>query len=328
MRILDLPLEDCSLPATSSAPTSQSPTGLGDPADRALVGSILLGFHEPEELVEDESSKIFDPGGADIRTAAELAELAEHYRESLLGVLHATLPRSVNKSAAVRTAEIGSGGPVLRCTKLLLDTGASAGNYIGAEALRQLDAANKAAGRDAVRRHPCRQRARLGDGTTVLEVSEAVTLQVGLLDDYGERQKPIFTQMYVVAGLGDQIIIGLEDILGNYYDYFEHVLRQARKQSVAIRDTTEHYGALIHLYAEADCEISKRFPRSATLLRIASSARRTGTKYKYWKSLIMADSDHSEVMQSEDGGTATSFLVSHLHGIAYSDDRVEKRVYA
>jgi hypothetical protein len=284
------------------------------------VGSILLGPHKPEEIVEDESSKIFDPGGSGIRTAADVAG---HYRESLLWVLHTKLPRSVHRSAVVRTAMVGNGGPVTRVTKLLLDTGASSGSYIGEDGVQRIDETNRASGRNAVRRHPCRQRARLGDGKTVLEVSEMVYLQVGLLDDYGEPLEPIFTPMYIVPGLGDQIIIGLEEILGNYYDYFEHVLRQHRKKSVATRDTTQLYGELIQLYAKADSEISKRSPRSATLLRMASSARRTGAKYNYWKSLIMADSDHSEVEQTEDGGSTTSFLVSSLHGVAYSDDRVE-----
>jgi len=48
------------------------------------------------------------------------------------------------------------------------------------------------------------------------------------LDDYGSPTEPMYTELYVVDGLGDEVIIGLPDILGSYFDFFVSALTCCR----------------------------------------------------------------------------------------------------
>ena len=159
----------------------------------------------------------FDPGG--LNCSESLKDSSKSPCTShLLRIMHEYVPRSKNKSVVVREAIVTSDDCIGETflEKLTLDTGASNGNYIG----KQFIQSNF---REAVY-EPCNHRVRLGDGESIMTIKQTVTLNISLLDDYGERTKPIATEFYVSDSLGNEAIIGLPELLGNYFEYFMHVL--------------------------------------------------------------------------------------------------------
>ena len=79
-----------------------------------------------------------------------------------------------------------------------------------------------------VEREPCHHPVQLGDGRTKVICTEMVTLDVALYASDGTLQEPISTVFHILPHLGDRMIIGLPDILGNYYDIFTTILEEAR----------------------------------------------------------------------------------------------------
>ncbi len=125
---------------------------------------------------------------------------------------------SREKSVVIREGNVLFNDEVYHLPKVTLDTGASSGNYIGKAVIEQFD--------DAVIQ-PCSHRVRLGDGKTSLEVTEECVVSIQLYDDGGKLCEPIQTRFYVVNTLGDEAIVGLPDLLGNYFSYFVRVLTEA-----------------------------------------------------------------------------------------------------
>ncbi len=164
-------------------------------------------------LGEAEASpvRVFDPGGV------------PPYETLLLQILNDNLPISKYKSAVVREGLVLFGNQRINLPKVTLDSGASSGNYIGRQFLdRHLS---------SVLRQPCKHRVRLGDGKTYMEVNNSVSLEVQLYDDEFHLYRPIWTSFYVVDTLGDEVIIGLPDLLGNYFEFFSTVLNAAARKS-------------------------------------------------------------------------------------------------
>ena len=65
---------------------------------------------------------------------------------------------------------------------------------------------------------------RLGDSATQVHIKEFVTINVALYDDDGHLRDPIATKFYIMPSLGKEIINGLPDLLGNYFEYFTTIL--------------------------------------------------------------------------------------------------------
>jgi hypothetical protein len=159
----------------------------------------------------------------------DAAEARISYVSSLRTILHDALPRSLSKSAVVRSGTVATVGchPQLT-TRVTLDTGADSGSYIGGDAIRALGS--------NVATEPCRHRVRLGDGKTMVTVHQIVYVDIQLEDNYGDYTDPITTAFYVVPTLGNEVIVGLPDILGNYFDHlseFIYAARQDRLESSA-----------------------------------------------------------------------------------------------
>jgi hypothetical protein len=54
-------------------------------------------------------------------------------------------------------------------------------------------------------------------------------VDIQLEDNYGDYTDPITTAFYVVPTLGNEVIVGLPDILGNYFDHFSEFIYAARQ---------------------------------------------------------------------------------------------------
>ena len=230
-------------------------------------------------------------------------------------MLHDAVPSAVRKSAVVRDcmlSGVGSGSGLQ--AKVTLDTGADSGNYIGEAALQRLSSTPE--------REPCRHRIRLGDGETMVNIQEMVQLDVRLEDDYGDLGKPISTVFYVVPTLGAEAIIGLHDILGNYYESFLDYLHAARETQ---RDSRERPGILSRLGVICDrmeVEMSREVPRSAHIRKLRTDAKKEASTYLHVRRRVEADRFSRKVYVAAPAGTV-ELIQSPRYGSVYADHRVE-----
>ena len=239
------------------------------------------------------------------------------YEATLLRVLHDAVPRSKNKSAVVRQGVISHGNVSVVLDKITHDSGASGGNYIGRAALRHFS---------DLETDPCRESARLADGKTILFIKESVTLLVSPINDYGEELDPIATRFFVIETLGDEAIIGLPDLLGNFFDFFVDILTcGARKKGKMLPMIHTIISDMDDICSKFEDELYKRVPAVKKLNALVKTARRKLTGYTVLKSHVVDDAKRERVViddSSTEGSTA--FLVSKIHGSVYEDDRVEE----
>ena len=268
----------------------------------------------------------WDPGGLDSGIFRD--KNRSPVTTQLLRILHENVPRSKNKSIVIREAIATSNdciGETL-LSKLTLDTGASNGNYIGKKFIVENFS-------DAVF-EPCDHRVRLGDGKSIMSIKQTVVLNISLLNDYGERTSPISTEFYVSENLGDEAIIGLPDLLGNYFDFFKRVLEGATKRK-PLPATERVIYDLNRICDEFEEELLySRFPNIRRIKKLVKKARKLTTSYSGTKRDVKADPHVRTVIQNRCpeqtpeveesvGSHSIMFLVSEKHGVVYEDDRVE-----
>lgn len=116
---------------------------------------------------------------------------------------------SNDRNVMIRNGMVSRNFHFCQYEKILLDTGASNGNYIGDTLFMRspIDV------RDCV---PCKHSARLGDGESILTVTSKITLQLHLYaNDNPDCEKMVSTMLdfFVVPGLGNQIIVGRKALL-------------------------------------------------------------------------------------------------------------------
>lgn len=150
-----------------------------------------------------------------------------------MSTLHALVPLSIQRSVVVREGQIIQGDNTYYLPKLTLDTGASCGNYIGGELVDRIP---------SLRKKPCKHRALLGDGQTHVDIAYNVVLQLRLYDDDNCLCDPLTVELYIIDTLGEQVIIGLPSILGDFFDFFVCALQRGREKSGATAEspTTMH----------------------------------------------------------------------------------------
>ena len=251
---------------------------------------------------------VYDPGGFQEREMSDPTDI-------LYKILGETLPNGLSRgSAVVREGQVFYCGKVEYVGKVTLDTGASSGNYVGETYLQRLP---------YIRRNPCYHYARLGDGKTRVFATGMVWLEVGLYDDSHRLSDPVWIECYVLPGLGDQIIIGLPEITGNFYDFFTTALGNARKAL----ESQRHVGAVrLHdLTILAQDEIGKKEPSAKKLKLIAREAKSIGSAYQSHKRRITSDSTNRTILMGGKGGMM-EILSSDKYGHCFKDNRVEETV--
>ena len=224
------------------------------------------------------------------------------------------MPRSVNRSVVVREGQIMHDNQAYFVSKLTLDTGASSGNYIGAAALARIP------GIDV---EPCRHRAVLGDGKTVVEVTQSVTLTLRLYNDYNHLCSPITTELYVINTLGDQIIIGLPSILGEFYDFFAAIMERGRIKRTATGQTGGTFERIQRLTDAIRDEVAKSCPSSRVLKKLQAQLKKVCKSYETRKRQVLKDPSATQILLNDSKGSTVEFVTSRKLGVVYADDRVE-----
>ena len=219
------------------------------------------------------------------------------------------LGRYASGRIVTRQGRLQCGEEVISVDSALLDTGASSGNYVGKSLADRLLGAT---------RQPCNHPVKLGDGITVMHLTETITAAVRLYDDEGRLTEPIETEFYVMPDLGDSIIIGLPDILGNFYDTFISFLENARQRQPAVR-----VERLYQLYNKCKDELCSPEPSRKKLKAYGNEARAIGSWYSKHKSRIKNDRKHTQTEQTDTDGITYSILHSTKFGTAYAGDSIE-----
>ena len=116
-------------------------------------------------------------------------------------------------------AQVSLNGRTVWVKKCLLDTGAAQASYGGKKIFQKLG---------ITKFEPCSHRVRLGDGKTRVEITERAVCDVALYDDQQTLSESIPTSFYVMPELGEELIIGLPDILTDYYYFFMSMMEKAR----------------------------------------------------------------------------------------------------
>ena len=208
-----------------------------------------------------------------------------------------------------REGRLQFGDDVISVDKALLDTGANSGNYISQSLVDRLPSAEI---------QPCTHKVLLGDGTTLVHIERCVTLDVRLYDDQLCLSEPISTEFYIMPQL-EGIIIGLPEILGNYYDIFVSVLQHAHAQRPAVR-----VERLFQLYDLCKAELCSPDPSRKRLKAWGNEARAIGSWYNKHKCRIRQDCHHQLDDRSAHDGTTFTLICSSKYGSAFADETVEQ----
>jgi hypothetical protein len=227
-------------------------------------------------------------------------------------------PVGARSSVVVREAQVQTPAGTHYLSKCLLDTGASHGSYIGRQFLNKLQ---------QVDIRPCTHSAKLGDGTTRLVVNSQVSLGVQLYKDDGTLTEVIPTSFFVNEGLGNEAIIGLPEILGEYFEYFVQVLEQSTGHKFRLTILEKAVKDLQRLFLDLEEEHGRGNPRTEKMLQLVRLAREKGSIYQSKKRQIQADNKHLEVQTPDQEGIQSIYLLSQ-HGMCFADDRLEELVAA
>ena len=242
---------------------------------------------------------MFDPGGFDEDECG--AAVLRSVRDSMLG--------SVALSAAMKEAQVSIGGRTAWVPKALLDTGAERGNYIGAAMVERLGCTEFA---------PCRHRVKLGDGETVVVINRKICLDVALYDDEGTLRDPIATEFYVMPHLGEEMIIGLPEILGSYYEVFMDIIKAARRAR-----PHQRMEGLTDLQEICQDELGRRCPDFGLLTRCAKEATTIRSWYDKHKYRVLSDPAVKLITAANADGQAVVYAESRRFGSVRCDEAVE-----
>jgi hypothetical protein len=107
--------------------------------------------------------------------------------------------------------------------RIILDTGASNGNYVGEKVLVRM-------GIPLTKCKNCSHEVRLGDGRTKILLDKQISLGVVFFkNEQVEAARVDALEFFVVNSLGDEAIIGIHALLGPLYDFFIDFLVDAHK---------------------------------------------------------------------------------------------------
>lgn len=133
-------------------------------------------------------------------------------------------------------------------------------------------------------------------------------MYIQLLDDYGSPTVPVYTELFVINGLGDEIIIGLPDILGLYFEFFVSALtcgRNGTKLSVM-----SEYDHAIFIMDAVRREIAKPNVRTRTIRRAQTKLKSVFAGYDKRKQLVLHDPMSLRVIHSGPTGASHEVVAS------------------
>ena len=281
-------------PSTYSNP-SNGPSILRNYNKFGTKGSSLTAMHTNNTLPDDpliqittDPSTVFDPDHVLSHTL--LTQLA-----SATSVTSRELCQPFLRHGHILTAT--SADPIY-FDRLLLDTGAQGSNFISAQAFSMIPVTHHQSVRDIDKV------VRLGD-TRHLSVQLEVLLNTSIADSTGQVHTHHLWYS-VLPSLSHDLIIGLVDLIGPYYDLFNDAVQHSR-----------------HLSNTRD--LDDPFSNTNTSLLHVNSISEHKKVYNDRKKLICQSPSTSINQLALQDGSATTVLSHHTLGSVYADNRVELR---
>lgn len=247
-------------------------------------------------------------------TTDSVVDARDYYTPMLRSMLYDKVPRAMKKSAVTRegTVSVVGGKPCIK-TRVTLDTGADSGSYIGGDVLKDL-------GPDFPV-EACDHRVRLGDGKTYVDVNQVIYVDIQLEDNYGDFTQAITTAFYVVPTLGYDVIVGLPDILGDYFDHFSDFLHAARREQQRTQPCLQ--SRLEAICNRIATELCREEPRANHLTKLRIEAEKEASGYLSNKRRILGDSSAKVVVYAPSEGAGIEVIQSAKYGTAFADFRIE-----
>ena len=184
--------------------------------------AALTNFESTSTHIFDPGTHIFDPGTAIFDPDRQICNALLHHLSSSTSLHYSLLCKPFVKPGSIIIPELVQ--PIHFVTGLL-DTGAQGSNFISRKLYNQLPAATTALSKSVDRV------VRLGDSSSLSVVLE-VPLTVSILDSHGYSHA--HSVWYSVLDvLSHDIIIGLIDLIGPYFDLFEDSITSARHIATA-----------------------------------------------------------------------------------------------
>ena len=123
------------------------------------------------------------------------------------------------------------------------------------------------------------------------------------------------------------MIIGLQDLLGNYFEIFAEVIEEAAEKVLPSRHANEAMHFFQRLFLDFEEELGRAHPSNQRLKNLVVQARKKGSSYRNAKERILKDRTNARFLVY-DNGVSTEFIHSDKYGWCYSDDRVVAAVKA
>ena len=190
----------------------------------------------------------------------------------------------------------------------LLDTGAQGSNFVSRTLVLSLPPSHTLATRSTDRI------VRLGDARHVAVQSE-IQLLVCLTDSCGNDHAHILWYS-VLENLSHDLIIGLVDLVGPFYDVFADAIASSRRSAV---------GAIGTNLNALTATIREHLPcvHPGNMTRTAHNLSNHSQSYDHRKRAICASSNTDIYAVALHDGSSTDILSHPQHGLVYADNRVE-----
>ena len=190
----------------------------------------------------------------------------------------------------------------------LLDTGAQGSNFVSRALVLSLPKSHTLATR------PTDRIVRLGDARHIAVQSE-IQLLVCLTDSSGNDHGHILWYS-VLEDLSHDLIIGLVDLVGPFYDVFADAIASSRKSAIGAIGTNLH--ALTATIRE-----SLPCAHLGNTIRTAHNLSSHSRSYDLRKRAICTSSNTDIYAVALHDGSSTDVLSHPRHGLVYADNRVE-----
>lgn len=190
----------------------------------------------------------------------------------------------------------------------LLDTGAQGSNFVSRTLVLSLPKSHTLATR------PTDRIVRLGDARHIAVQSE-IQLLVCLTDSSGNDHAHILWYS-VLEDLSHDLIIGLVDLVGPFYDVFADAIASSRKSAIGAIGTNLH--ALTATIRE-----SLPCAHLGNIIRTAHNLSSHSRSYDLRKRAICSSSNTDIYVVALHDGSSTDVLSHPRHGLVYADNRVE-----
>jgi RNase H-like domain found in reverse transcriptase/Chromo (CHRromatin Organisation MOdifier) domain len=213
----------------------------------------------------------------------------------------------------VRSGAILTPDSSIPFTRGLLDTGAQGSNFISRSLYDKLPVALTALSR------PTDRVVRLGDARSLTVLLE-IPLLVLFRDSFGNEHSHSLWYS-VLSDLSHDIIIGLVDLIGPYYDLFEDSVLASRTISL-----TRNLGSTLTTITDDVQSLSTLSTNDPTKQQTTALLASHQSNYLKRKSHICASATTSIQTIVLDDGSTSEVLHHPTHGVVFSDQRVESRL--